>query len=243
MKTYFRIHLNSLKINIFFSFFIYIHILLVNWWFIDETVLTINQFFIKLYGFNYFIYTEIFSFFLIKIYLCLSFTTFLSLFILILQYWVFLSDGFYKYENHLYTKFYLYSCTYTLGVFNFCTNFIFPGVWVFLTKFNPPSDNLFFEPQYILTIKFFVQTFMHVYFAGIILFIFFKTVLNYPLKLLLQKKNQFRFILVLVSSILSPPDFINYFCIISFLVSLFELLCIIKITRLNYIRKNPIIYL
>ena len=124
IKNHFQLHLFELKYNFIVFFITFFYLFIVSYYFSNQLIyLFIN---ILTYSniLKYFIFTNITELFLTNIIISIFISAFLSIQLLVIQFWIFLSSGLFKFENLKFIKFYILFIT---------LNFII--IFVILMKF------------------------------------------------------------------------------------------------------------
>lgn len=183
----------------------------------------------------YFIFTDVTEIFLI--YLKLSY--FLSIQILILaiiyQMFLFFSPAFYKKEFcNLRFGFLLILNASGLSLF-LSTQLIIPLTWNFFSDFQLfTTVNLHFEAKLSEYINFYIFLYYLCFFycQTIVILLLFIHNLNVNIKFIRKFRKLFYFILILFSTLLSPPDAMSQLLISSFLAMTCEILLIISLYKM-----------
>jgi Sec-independent protein secretion pathway component TatC len=107
IKNHLQLHLFELKYNFIVFFITFFYLFFVSYYFSNQLI----YLFINILTHNnilkYFIFTNITELFITNIIISIFISSFLSIQLIIIQFWIFLSTGLFKFENLKFIKFYL----------------------------------------------------------------------------------------------------------------------------------------
>lgn len=144
----------------------------------------------------------------------------------------FFSPGLYQYENSILKR--ILTCFITLyccfGIVMYTT--LLPYSWEFFYKLTPRNLNVFLEPKLTEYFNFFVITFTIIIFYSQFLTLFLETLLSYPryiIKIKNTKKSTY-FGMIVISTLITPPDIFSLILTSCFLIGIYELFIILFLT-------------
>ena len=145
--TYLQLHLYELKYNFIIILINFFYICLIAYYFSDQLIYLLVSNLINQDMLRYFICTNITEIFITNIFISTFLASFISIQLIILLSWFFLSKGLYKFENFIFLKFYFVFLMWNSFIINFIFKNVIPHIWNFLLNLN-------FSNLYILTIYF-----------------------------------------------------------------------------------------
>lgn len=237
--TYLELHLFELKCNFFIFIITFIYIFSICFYFSDQIIYLFVKKLIKVNLLKYFIFTNITELFITNINISLFISIFICIQILIIQFWYFIAKGLYKNENYKLIKFYLIFLLFNIFIIKFILIKIIPNIWYFFinTDFSDKYlFNIYFEPKCNNYFNFIFTSFIFIYIIFLYFFIFiyiiFNNILN--IKTIINLRKFFYIKFILISILISPPDFINQIIIINIFICLFEIFVYIYIYLYRY---------
>lgn len=228
MKTYFSKHFNHLKFHLILALTIFINIFIICYWYSNECLYLLIKNIIINKKFNYFILTDIPEIFYIKILISFYVSVLLSLLINCLNFWIFLAPGLYKKENYFILKF-----LFIYFIFFFFFNILsitklIPYIVNFLLEFENNSNNflynIYIEPKlsnYLnISIKFLLIINIFIQYPFFILVLLFLKIIK--LNNLIKNRKLIYFQILILSLLITPPEFWTQFIINFILIFLLE---------------------
>lgn len=229
MKTYFLKHLKDLKFHFLLFFSLLILIFTISYIFSDQWIYLLIKPLIYLKKSNYFIFTDIIEIFYIKILLSIILSLFISIFCGFFQFWFFLAPGLYKKENFLILKIIIFFLILFFISLNFIFIYIIPNAWKFFIEFekttHPFLFNIYLEPQlynyllFIIKILFYTNILFQYPFL-ILLLLLFKVI---SIQQIIKFRKFFYIKVLIMSSLIAPPDIWSQIIIFICLIILIEL--------------------
>jgi Sec-independent protein secretion pathway component TatC len=176
---------------------------------------------------KYFIYTNFIEKIITNIYISI----FLSILILIpnclLQFFFLIKDGLSKNENYFFFQIFSFFYISNSLLIYFSLKHILPFIWIFFTEntiINIYIFNIYFEPNIKDFFFFLFSSFNYIYIIYIylytLMYILIKKLIT--LKQLINLRNFFFIKFILISILISPPDFGSQFFLFFILVLFFE---------------------
>jgi len=229
MKTYFLKHLKDLKFHFLLFFSLLILIFTISYIFSDQWIYLLIKPLIYLKKSNYFIFTDIIEIFYIKILLSIILSLFISIFCGFFQFWFFLAPGLYKKENFLILKIIIVFLILFFISLNFIFIYIIPNAWKFFIEFekttHPFLFNIYLEPRlynyllFIIKILFYTNILFQYPFL-ILLLLLFKII---SIQQIIKFRKFFYIKVLIMSSLIAPPDIWSQIIIFTCLIILIEL--------------------
>ena len=196
-------------------------------------------------NFTYFIFTDMADIFFLYIEISFIISIFLTIPKILIQVYIFLIQGLYKYEKNII----IFITVFTISL-SFCLTFflylyIIPFIWVFFINFELTSNESLFGVYYEPKIKDYI-TFYIMINKSIILALLFLPNLVFLLVLL---KSDFIYVffkyrklvillIFIIGGIFSPPDIFSQLVIAFFLLILYELILGINLLNEIYLDKS-----
>lgn len=187
---------------------------------------------------KYFIFTSITELFSIYIKLTLYITQHILLYVFFYHFICFLSSGLYKTE-YLYLK-YIFFLSFVLNIISliFFFNLIIPILSIFLLSFQEyslQSINFYFEAKISDYLIFYIELYSNCFFSFqcFLLIIILSNQMSNNIKLLKVSRKYMYLLILLLSTLTTPPDILSQLCLFIILIAGFE-------TQIfyNLIKKN-----
>lgn len=212
MKTLFLNHANELKFHFLLFFFLFLSFFIISYYYSDQWIYLLIQPLIYLKKSNYFIFTDIIEIFSIKIILSVILSVFFTILCGFFQFWFFLAPGLYKKENIFIIKILIFFLFLFIISLYFIFIYLIPNAWQFFIEFEKTSHpylfNIYLEPQlynyliFIIKILFYTNLLFQYPFL-IFLLLIFKVI---SIKQITKFRKFFYLKLLILSSIIAPPD-------------------------------------
>ena len=236
--TYLQLHLYELKYNFIIILINFFYIFLIAYYFSDQLIYLLVSNLINHDMLKYFICTNITEIFITNIFISTFLASFISIQLIILLSWFFLSKGLYKFENFIFLKFYFVFLMWNSFIINFIFKNVIPHIWNFLLNLNFSNLyilTIYFEPKIDKYFGFIFSSFIYIFFIFIYFYIFFFILINniINIKIVINLRKFFHLKILLLSALITPPDIINFLILFLLCLSIFELF----IYLLLYINK------
>jgi len=230
MKTFFNIHFTELKFHFNCFFTLYCLFFIILYTYNEQVLFLLIEPLIIIKMSNYFIFTNINELILLKITMSNCISLFLIFHIFILQFWIFNIPGLRKLENFSFFKFLIIYASLSF-IYNYMFfKLIIPSILSFFIQFKIDSTliDIFFEPRIYNFIKiifsfsfFFFCIFNYLY----LLILFLKNIK----KITLIKYRKFLYFkILLLITLISPPDLFSQLLISFPIIIFFESLLFFK---------------
>jgi sec-independent protein translocase protein TatC len=237
--TYISIHFNELKISFLLYFITFLFLFFLNYLYIDQIIYLLIKPIIQIKKTNHFILSTISEAFFVKTYCAFYITLIILIPFIFLHFWYILSEGLYKHENIFILKtFFIIIFVYILG-FIFIYKLIIPNSWNFFIYYEKTNNNflynIFLEPRLdkYINITLNILIYFNIFFQyPLILLVFLKKFIKHEF-FIKYRKILYTKILIL-ATILSPPDIFSQIFLTLPTVFLFEFLIIINIFLKKY---------
>nr|AEP41152.1 SecY [Phytophthora cuyabensis]AFQ02380.1 SecY [Phytophthora cuyabensis]AFQ02383.1 SecY [Phytophthora cuyabensis]AFQ02384.1 SecY [Phytophthora cuyabensis] len=238
IQTYLQLHLFELKYNFIIICITFLYLFIISYYFSDQLIYLLVNNLINKNMLKYLIFTNITEIFITNIFIA----TFISLFIIIqlsiILIWFFLLTGLYQFENFIFIKFYFFFIIFNFIIINNIFTNIIPHIWNFLLNLNFSNLyilTIYFEPKINNYFNFIFSLFIYIFSILIYFFILFFLIFNNILKIqiIINLRKFFYLKIIILSALITPPDFINFLIIYIFFILIFE----IFIYFLLYINK------
>lgn len=241
IKNYFQLHLYELKYNFIIFFITLFYLFFVSYYFSNQLIYIFINILTNNNLLKYFIFTNITELFITNIVISIFISTFISIQLLIIQFWFFLSSGLFKFENLKFIKFYsIFIFLNFFIIFIILIKFI-PNILLFFININENFSNkylfnIYFEPKFNNYFNFIFISYIYIYLIFIYFFILFYVIFNkiFNIKIFINLRKFFYLKFILISSIISPPDFLNQIFIIFLFIFLFEIFIFIYFYLYRY---------
>nr|YP_010394362.1 sec-independent transporter protein [Phytophthora kernoviae]DAZ88370.1 TPA_asm: sec-independent transporter protein [Phytophthora kernoviae]DAZ88803.1 TPA_asm: sec-independent transporter protein [Phytophthora kernoviae] len=237
--TYLQLHLFELKYNFFILFFTFFYLFIISYYFSDQLIFLLVNTLLNKNMLKYFIFTNITEIFITNIFISSFISVFITIQLSILLIWFFLSTGLYKLENFTFLKFYLIFLFNIIIIYNIFT-YIIPHIWTFLLNINFSNLyilTIYFEPKINNYFYFIFSSFIYIFLIFIYFFILFYIIFNniIKIKVIINLRKFFYLKIMLLSILITPPDFINFIIIYLLFIFFFEIFIYISIYLNKYI--------
>lgn len=223
-----RARITLILLSVVFSFIIL--------YFYKETILFLiiktNYLSSQTYTYSYFIFTNVNEVFYVYLNLLLFICSQLLYLATIYHLAMFVIPALFFKEYIFLFYFFRFSIFWWLVLLNLLNLFIIPAFWDFFLSFHQlvtlPSINIHFEAK----ISEYLNFYKNIYYLSLFYFLFFILVFFFSYDVIynsvLVKKFRkiFYFFFIFISTILSPPDVLSQICLITFTISLYEILFI-----------------
>nr|YP_010118036.1 sec-independent transporter protein [Phytophthora fallax]AEP41162.1 SecY [Phytophthora fallax]AFQ02386.1 SecY [Phytophthora fallax]QPN54086.1 sec-independent transporter protein [Phytophthora fallax] len=241
--TYLQLHLFELKYNFFILFFSFFYLFIISYYFSDQLIYLLVNNLLNKNMLKYFIFTNITEIFITNIFIASFISIFITIHLSILLIWLFISTGLYKFENFIFIKFYLLFFIFNLFIIYFIFTNIIPHIWNFLLNLNFTNLyilTVFFEPKINNYFHFIFSTFIYIFILFIYIFILFFLIFNniLKMKIIINLRKFFYLKIILITILITPPDFINFILIFLLFISFFEIFIYISIYFTKYNKLN-----
>nr|AEP41139.1 SecY [Phytophthora cf. citrophthora 1a FM-2011] len=226
--TYLQLHLFELKYNFFILLITFFYLFIISYYFSDQLIYLLVNNLLNQNMLKYFIFTNITEILITNIFIAIFITTFLTIQLGILLIWFFLIKGLYKFENFIFLKFYILFIIFNLFIINFIFTNIIPHIWNFLLNLNFSNLYLltvYFEPKINNYFDFIFFSFIYIFIIFIYFFFLFFLIFNniFKIKTIINLRKFFYFKIILLSSLITPPDILNFLLIYIIFIFIFEI--------------------
>nr|AEP41140.1 SecY [Phytophthora cf. citrophthora 1b FM-2011] len=226
--TYLQLHLFELKYNFFILLITFFYLFIISYYFSDQLIYLLVNNLLNQNMLKYFIFTNITEILITNIFIAIFITTFLTIQLGILLIWFFLIKGLYKFENFIFFKFYILFIIFNLFIINFIFTNIIPNIWNFLLNLNFSNLYLltvYFEPKINNYFDFIFFSFIYIFIIFIYFFFLFFLIFNniFKIKTIINLRKFFYFKIILLSSLITPPDILNFLLIYIIFIFIFEI--------------------
>lgn len=239
-NNFLQIHLYELKINILITCLSFLLFFLTSYCFFNQLIYLLIKIFINKYILKYFIFTNITEMFSTNILISIYVSSFFIMPLLFFQYWLFILKGCFQSENFIIFKIYI-----SYIILNFINLFIIlfkiiPYIWYYFININNNTNNflfaIYFEPNIYNYISFVFSTFFFIYFIFIYISVFIYISISHfsNITQIIRLRKFFYLKFIIISIIISPPDFYNQIIILFLFLFLFELFIFIFIFLMKY---------
>nr|AEP41323.1 SecY [Phytophthora lacustris] len=226
--TYLQLHLFELKYNFFIILITFFYLLIISYYFSDQLIYLFVNNLLNKDMLKYFIFTNITEIFITNIFISLFISTFISIQLSILLFWFFISKGLYKFENFIFIKFYSLFIFFNLFIINLIFTNIIPHIWNFLLNLNFSNLyilTIYFEPKINTYFNFIFSSFSYIFIIFIYFFFLFFLIFNniLKIKIVIYLRKFFYLKIIILSSLITPPDMLNFFLIYCVFIVIFEI--------------------
>jgi sec-independent protein translocase protein TatC len=229
-QNYLQLHLFELKYNFIIFLITFFYLFFISYFFSNQLIYLFINLLTNNNILKYFIFTNITELFHTNIIISMFVSTFISLQLLIIQFWLFISEGLFKIENLKCIKFYLLFSIFNLIIIFIILVQIIPNIFLFFININANFSNkylfnIYFEPNFNNYFNFIFLSYIYIYLIFIYFFILFYIIFNniFNIKILINLRKFFYLKFILISTLISPPDFLNQILIIYLFIILFEI--------------------
>lgn len=233
MTTYFLKHVKDLQFQIVLFCFLLITLCSLSFIYSDQWIYILIKPLLLLQDYKYFIVTDLIELFYLKLYLSMTLSFYIALLCILFQSWFFCAPGLYKSENKIIFMLLVSFLITILILFYIIFSFLIPHLWFFFTNVDKKSYsfifNIFFEPKLDIYVFFILKTI----FLIILMFQYpFAIIVGLSLNIItLQQLTKFRKLfylkILLIASIMAPPDVWSQISIFSLLFIFIELILLI----------------
>lgn len=245
IKNYLQLHLFELKYNFIIFLITFLYLFFVSYYFSNQLIYLFINILTNNNILKYFIFTNITELFITNIIISVFISAFISIQLLLIQLWFFLSSGLFKFENFKFIKLYiLFLILNFIIIFIILMKFI-PNILLFFININKNFSNkylfnIYFEPNFNNYFNFIFITYIYIYLIFIYFFILFYIIFNkiFNIKILINLRKFFYLKFILISNIVSLPDFLNQIFIIILFIFFFEISIFIYLYLYRYFFKK-----
>lgn len=228
MKTNFQIHLQEFKHHFIIFLLTFIYLFFICYYFADQLIFLFSKKLIQSNLLKYFIFTNITEIIQTNIFIALMISLFISLQLLFIQIWLFISNGLFKYENLNIIKFFFFFIIFNFLIINVILIKIIPYLWFFFINYTFSNEylfNIYFEPKINNYFNFIFYTFIYIYLLFFYFFLLFYIILNqkFKINIIINLRKIFYFKFLIIATIISPPDILSQLIITLFFIIFFEL--------------------
>nr|AEP41243.1 SecY [Phytophthora macrochlamydospora]AEP41244.1 SecY [Phytophthora macrochlamydospora]AEP41310.1 SecY [Phytophthora quininea] len=245
IKTYLQLHFFELKYNFFILFSTFFYLFIISYYFSDQLIYLLVNNLLNKNMLKYLIFTNITEIFITNIFIASFISIFLTIQLSIILIWNFLLTGLYKFENFIFIKFYILYIIFNFFIINLIFTNIIPHIWNFLLNLNFSNFyilTIYFEPKINNYFQFIFSSFIYIFILFIYIFILFFLIFNNILKIniIINLRKFFYLKIIILSALITPPDFINFISIYIIFILFFEIFIYISIYFNKY--KIKLIY-
>jgi len=239
ITTYLQLHLFELKYNFFILLITFFYLFIVSYYFSNQLIYLFINILINKDLLKYFIFTNITEIFITNIFISFFVSFFLIFQLSMIQSWFFFSSGLFKYENFRIVKIYLIFLIFNFFIISIILIKIIPNIWYFFLNINFSNKylfNIYFEPKLNNYFNFIFSSFIYIFFIFIYFFLLFLIIFNniFKIKTIINLRKFFFLKFIIISAIISPPDFINQLLLFFLFIILFEIFIYIYIFLYKY---------
>lgn len=228
IKTYLQLHLFELKYNFIIICLTFLYLFIISYYFSDQLIYLLVNNLINKNMLKYLIFTNITEIFITNIFISTFISLFITIQLSIILIWFFLSTGLYKFENFIFIKFYVFFIIFNFFIINLIFTNIIPYIWNFLLNLNFSNLyilTIYFEPKINNYFNFIFFSFIYIFSILIYFFLLFFLIFNniFKIKTIINLRKFFYLKIIILSALITPPDFINFLIIYILFIFLFEL--------------------
>nr|AEP41287.1 SecY [Phytophthora honggalleglyana] len=228
IKTYLQLHLFELKYNFIIICITFLYLFIISYYFSDQLIYLLVNNLINKNMLKYLIFTNITEIFITNIFISTFISIFITIQLSIILIWVFLSTGLYKFENFIFIKFYTFFVIFNFIIINIIFTSIIPHIWNFLLNLNFSNLyilTIYFEPKINNYFNFIFSSFIYIFSILIYFFILFFLIFNniFKINIIINLRKFFYLKIIILSALITPPDFINFLFIYILFIFIFEL--------------------
>lgn len=241
--TYLQLHFFELKIYIICLILTFIYLFLISYLFFDQIIYLCIHIINDHLFLQYFIFTDLTEKVTTNLFISSAISFFFIYQIFFLQIWFFLKKGLFKYENYKFIKLYLLFVLFNIILIFFILLKFLPTIWFFFTNTtfsNIYLYNIYFEPKLNNFFYFIIISFSYIYLIYMYFFIFLYLLFSnlFKMKTIIKLRNFFYLKFLLISILITPPDFLNQLLIFSQFVFFFEFLIFNSMYLFKYFFKK-----
>lgn len=239
ITTYLQLHIFELKYNFFILLITFFYIFAISYYFSNQLIYLLINILINKDLLKYFIFTNITEIFITNIYISAFVSFFLIFQLSLIQSWFFFSSGLFKYENFKIIKIYIIFLIFNFFIIFIILIKIIPNIWYFFLNINFSDKylfNIYFEPKLNNYFNFIFSSFIYMFLIFMYFFILFYIIFNNILniKIIINLRKFFFLKFIIISAVISPPDFINQLLIFLIFLILFEIFIYLYILLNRY---------
>ncbi len=228
MKTNLQIHLQEFKHHFIIFLLTFIYLFFICYYFSDQLIFLFSKKLVQSNLLKYFIFTNITEIIQTNISIAFIISLFISLQLLLIQFWLFILNGLFKYENLNIIKFYIFFTIFNFLIINIILIKIIPYLWFFFINYTFSNEylfNIYFEPKLNNYFNFIFYTFIYIYLLFFYFFLLFYIILNQIFKIyvIINLRKIFYLKFLIIATIISPPDILSQLIIALFFIIFFEL--------------------
>ena len=240
MVHYFEIHFHELMRHGISFLFSFCYIFCVCYYFSNQLIYLFVHVLIQSETLKYFIFTDITEMFVTNIYISFVVSSYISIQVLILHIYVYLSEGLYKSENYKFLKIFLIFVIFNIFMVLVIFIKIIPNIWYFFINIsfeNTSLFNVYFEPSINHYFHFIFFTFFCIYLIFFYFFILFFLISNNILKIktVIYLRKIFYFKFLIIATFISPPDILYQLLVFLFLILFFEIFIFFNLLLSKYL--------
>lgn len=233
--THLQLHLLELKYTLITFLISFFYIFLISYYFSDQLIYLLVNNLLGKEILEYFIFTNITEIFTTNFFVSMFVSIFISTQLVIILSWFFLKDGLYRFENFIFIKFYFFFIIFTLFIIKIILINIIPFMWNYLLHINFSSSyilTVYFEPKIYDCFNFIFSSFMYLFSFFIYFFFIIYLILNrifLKVEIIINLRKFFYLKIILLTSLITPPDVIYFFFIYFLFILIFEIFMYILI--------------
>lgn len=223
-------YLNEIKIRIFFLGVILLFNIFLNLYYFKQ-IIYIVSIPISFINDNRFIYTSITEFFYTYVVLSLYLSSYLLSFSIIINVLLFSINGLYKKEFFIALILFLFFLFSLVSSYYLAYHYILPQSYEYFR--NLEINDIFFDIHLMASINEYLSNFL-IYYIIITIFSILLTIIMIlyllkiiPLRFLIHHRKDLYFIIIIVLSIITPPDLISFIILLLSIIGLYELLLLL----------------
>ena len=237
--TYLQVHLYELKYNLIIFLFTFFYLFLICYFFSDQLIFLFSKKLIQSSMLKYFIFTNITEMFMTNLLITFIISFFLSFQLFLMQFWFFISNGLFKYENLKIIKFYIIFIIFNIFIINIILIKIIPNIWFFFIKntfSNTYLFNIYFEPKLSNYFNFIFFSFIYIYILFFYFFLLIYILFNkiFDIKTIINLRKIFYLKFLILATCVAPPDIISQLILTFCFIFLFELYIYIYLFLCRY---------
>nr|AEP41240.1 SecY [Phytophthora sp. 'lagoariana']AFQ02467.1 SecY [Phytophthora sp. FM-2012]AFQ02436.1 SecY [Phytophthora sp. 'lagoariana']AFQ02437.1 SecY [Phytophthora sp. 'lagoariana']AFQ02438.1 SecY [Phytophthora sp. 'lagoariana'] len=228
IKTYLQLHLFELKYNFIIICITFLYLFIISYYFSDQLIYLLVNNLITKNMLKYLIFTNITEIFITNIFISTFISIFITIQLSIILIWFFLSTGLYQFENFIFIKFYTFFVIFNFIIINIIFTSIIPHIWNFLLNLNFSNLyilTIYFEPKINNYFNFIFSSFIYIFSILIYFFILFFLIFNniFKINIIINLRKFFYLKIIILSALITPPDFINFLFIYILFIFIFEI--------------------
>lgn len=238
--SYFNIYLNEIKHNLYIYCFLFILIFVINYFYYDQILYMLIKPVIKFKKIEYFILTTLTEAFITKLHISCFISLTIWLIIISIHIWFFIAPGLYKYENTKILQLFFILIIYNYIVLIIIFNTIIPYFSEFFLCFYEKNNTstvlfqTFLEPKLTEYISFILNIFLYTTLFFQIPIVF---TICLQINLLIKYRKILYIIVLLVATIITPPDVITQILLSLPIYCLIEFSIFLRILIINLLAR------